>query len=72
MGPLTARIEIQGISDAVKNVSVYRSTSGDRENMQILNGGERYIAKIFAILAGQTNPSVYEECEFETPPKGET
>lgn len=76
LGPLrVTRVEIRGISDAVKNFYVIRNTSHNYlDTQEALYGAERYVAKIFALrdYGHQVNSFVYEEHEFETPSKGET
>ncbi|XP_032672133.1 uncharacterized protein LOC116844560 isoform X2 [Odontomachus brunneus] len=73
LGPLrVARVEIRGISDAVKNFFVIKYTSHNYLDMQeTLYGAERYVAKIFALrdYGHQVNSSAYEEYQFETPSK---
>ncbi|XP_071578256.1 LOW QUALITY PROTEIN: uncharacterized protein [Temnothorax nylanderi] len=73
-GPLTASIEIHGISDAVKYFNVTKQTEHYNLNLDQLypklNGVERYVATIYVIrdYKSKENASAYETYEFETPP----
>ncbi|XP_032672067.1 uncharacterized protein LOC116844537 [Odontomachus brunneus] len=73
LGPLkVTRVEIRGISDAVKNFYVIKNTSRNYLDMhELLYGAERYVVKIFALrdYGHQVNSSAYKEYEFETPSK---
>ncbi|XP_011873328.1 PREDICTED: receptor-type tyrosine-protein phosphatase F-like [Vollenhovia emeryi] len=73
-GTLTARIIIQGISDAVKYFNVTKQTSLSYFDLNKLNpnlnGAERYVATIYVIrnFTSKENASAYQKYEFETPP----
>lgn len=75
MGPISiARIEIQGISEAIKNFSTIKNTTNSYKlNVKdFLYGAEQYVVKIFALRDKDLhmNSPNYIEIEFETPPKG--
>ncbi|XP_032672132.1 receptor-type tyrosine-protein phosphatase F-like isoform X1 [Odontomachus brunneus] len=72
LGPLFSKIEIRGISDAVKNFNVTKNTKLMEITLRnILHGVEHYVAKIFASRGYHKpiNTSAYIEYNFETPPK---
>ncbi|XP_019695713.2 receptor-type tyrosine-protein phosphatase mu isoform X1 [Harpegnathos saltator] len=73
LGPLeVARIEIQGVSEGIKNFNVTKNTQITYIDLHdVLYGAERYVAKIFALrdFGHQVNTSAYIEYEFDTPSK---
>ncbi|KAL6261494.1 hypothetical protein P5V15_006583 [Pogonomyrmex californicus] len=73
-GPIKFRIEIYGISNAIKNFIMTITTLNNfldlNEVHPKLNGGEIYIAKIYAIrkYLGLETVIAYQAHKFETPP----
>jgi len=76
-GPLKSKINIRGISDAVKNFNITKQTVSFYYNLNKLNpklnGVERYVATVYVIrdYDSKVNLSAYQKYEFETPPTGE-
>ncbi|XP_036138614.1 uncharacterized protein LOC105835724 isoform X4 [Monomorium pharaonis] len=74
LGPLKARIKIQGISNAVKYYNVTKMTAFTYFNLDYLypklNGLERYLVKLYVIrnYKSKENTTAYQKFEFKTPP----
>ncbi|XP_039309395.1 uncharacterized protein LOC105194038 isoform X2 [Solenopsis invicta] len=74
LGPLIAKIVIQGISDAVKYFNVIKYSISYQLNLDELNpklnGFERYLVTLYVIrdYDKKENTTTYEKLEFETPP----
>jgi len=76
-GPLKSKINIRGISDAVKNFNITKQTASHYYHLNKLNpklnGAERYVATVYVIrdYDSKVNLSAYQKYEFETLPTGE-
>ncbi|XP_039310239.1 uncharacterized protein LOC105203158 isoform X3 [Solenopsis invicta] len=74
LGPLIAKIVIQGISDAVKDFNTIKYSIYYKINLNEfypkLNGLERYLATLYVIrdYDGKKNTTAYQKLEFKTPP----
>ncbi|XP_012542412.2 receptor-type tyrosine-protein phosphatase F [Monomorium pharaonis] len=74
LGPIKARINIRGISDAVKYFKTNEITSSNFLDLSTLNpklnGAELYVATVYVIRDYSTKEyvSAYQKYKFETPP----
>lgn len=74
LGPVPVLIKIIGISNAVKDsihFMISTNTSFNLFNIEKIYGVERYVASVYLRNSSNSdNKSVYQEIQFETPPKG--
>lgn len=75
LGPVVAKLNIRGVSDAVKDFNQIKKTARntfDLYKMNELYGAEWYEVKIYVVrdYMSSENISAYQVLIFETPPKG--